>query len=392
MVGVEVGRHKLTVFVISAIYASVAGSYLALLNGLITPDISGFLRSIELVAMVVLGGMGSVLGSLVGAGILVVLPQALTILHDYEQIVLGIVVMGCMIYLRQGVVPAIANMAPTIVSVFPSNWQSASPVPAMTVLEVERLSIAFGGVRALKEVSLAIPSGAIFSIIGPNGAGKTTLLNVISGVYEPHDGSVRICGKDVTALSPEQLARRGLSRTFQNLQLFFRMSVLENVMVGRHRHETTNIISDLLRLPSVVRQNRHTRVAAAEALASVGLAGKEDHPTGSLAYRDLRRLEIARALASEPTILLLDEPAAGCNAVETRELDRIIRALAKGGITVVLVEHDMRLVMNISDRIHVLANGQTLAEGTAEEVRTNPAVIEAYLGVHDPAEAIRAHR
>jgi branched-chain amino acid transport system ATP-binding protein len=128
----------------------------------------------------------------------------------------------------------------------------------MRVLEVERLSIAFGGVRALKEVSLAIHAGAIFSIIGPNGVGKTTLLNVISGVYQPDDGSIRICGEDVSALPPEQLARRGLSRTFQNLQLFFRMSVLENVMVGRHRHETTNIVSDLLRLPSVVRQNCYT--------------------------------------------------------------------------------------------------------------------------------------
>lgn len=262
----------------------------------------------------------------------------------------------------------------------------------MTALEIERLSIAFGGVRALKEVSLAIPSCAVFSIIGPNGAGKTTLLNLISGIYRPDDGSVRICGEDVTALSPEQLARRGLSRTFQNLQLFFRMSVLENVMVGRHRHETTNIVSDLLRLPSVMRQNRCTYAAAVEALARVGLAGKAHDPTESLAYGDLRRLEIARALASEPTILLLDEPAAGCNPVETQELDRIVRQLARDGITVVLVEHDMRLVMNISDRIHVLANGRTLAEGTAAEVRTNPAVIEAYLGVQDAAETIHARR
>ena len=260
----------------------------------------------------------------------------------------------------------------------------------MTALEVERLSIAFGGVRAVSDVSLSVPFGLVFSIIGPNGAGKTTLLNLISGVYAPQDGCVRLGGEDVTGLAPHLLARRGLSRTFQNLQLFLRMTVLENVMVGRHRHESTGTLSDLLHLPSVGRQNRQTREAARSVLARVGLAGHADRPAGSLAFGDLRRLEIARALASEPKVLLLDEPAAGCNPVETEQLDGIIRSIVKDGVTVVLVEHDMRLVMNISDRIHVLANGKTLAEGTAAEVRSNAAVVEAYLGVHGSQEATRA--
>ena len=260
----------------------------------------------------------------------------------------------------------------------------------MTALEVERLSIAFGGVRAVSDVSLSVPFGLVFSIIGPNGAGKTTLLNLISGVYAPQDGYVRLGGKDVTGLAPHLLARRGLSRTFQNLQLFLRMTVLENVMVGRHRHESTGTLSDLLHLPSVGRQNRQTREAARSVLARVGLAGHVDRSAGSLAFGDLRRLEIARALASEPKVLLLDEPAAGCNPVETEQLDGIIRSIVKDGVTVVLVEHDMRLVMNISDRIHVLANGKTLAEGTAAEVRSNAAVVEAYLGVHGSQEATRA--
>ena len=260
----------------------------------------------------------------------------------------------------------------------------------MTALEVERLSIAFGGVRAVSDVSLSVPFGLVFSIIGPNGAGKTTLLNLISGVYAPQDGSVRLGGEDVTGLAPHLLARRGLSRTFQNLQLFLRMTVLDNVMVGRHRHESTGTLSDLLHLPSVGRQNRQTREAARSVLARVGLAGHADRPAGSLAFGDLRRLEIARALASEPKVLLLDEPAAGCNPVETEQLDGIIRSIVKDGVTVVLVEHDMRLVMNISDRIHVLANGKTLAEGTAAEVRSNAAVVEAYLGVHGSQEATRA--
>jgi branched-chain amino acid transport system ATP-binding protein len=257
------------------------------------------------------------------------------------------------------------------------------------ILVVEHLSVAFGGVRAIDDVSLAVAPGLVFSIIGPNGAGKTTLFNVISGLYQPERGRVRLAGEDVTALAPEDLARRGLSRTFQNLQIFFRMSVLENVMVGRHRHETTGMFADLFHLPVVGRQNRITREAAAAALERVGLAAAE-RPAGSLSFGDLKRLELARALASEPKLLLLDEPAAGCNAVETAGIAAVIRRLSHDGITVVLVEHDMRLVMNVSDRIHVLANGRTLAEGAAEEVRMNPAVIAAYLGIRGAEEAVGA--
>jgi branched-chain amino acid transport system ATP-binding protein len=168
------------------------------------------------------------------------------------------------------------------------------------------------------------------------------------------------------------------------------MTAIENVMVGRHRHELTGILADLLHLPLVARQNRTTREMALTALARVGLENQAERTAGSLSYGDLKRLEIARALATEPKVLLLDEPAAGCNSVETGEIEAVIRGIAENGITVVLVEHDMRLVMNVSDRIHVLANGRTLAEGTAAEVRANPAVIEAYLGVQGSREATRA--
>ncbi len=243
------------------------------------------------------------------------------------------------------------------------------------ILVAEHLSVSFGGVRAVDDVSLAVAPGLVFSIIGPNGAGKTTLFNLISGLYLPAAGRVRLAGEEVTALAPEELARRGLSRTFQNLQIFSRMSVLENVMVGRHRHETTGIFADLLHLPSVRRQNRRTREAAVAALERVGLAAAAERRASALSFGDLKRLEMARALASQPKLLLLDEPAAGCNPVETAEIEAVIRRLIRDGITVVLVEHDMRLVMNVSDRIHVLANGRTLAEGTAAEVRANPAVI-----------------
>jgi branched-chain amino acid transport system ATP-binding protein len=258
------------------------------------------------------------------------------------------------------------------------------------ILETERLQISFGGIRAIDGVRLSVADGQVFSIIGPNGSGKTTLFNLISGIYRPDDGVIRLAGETVTGLPPHRLAQRGLSRTFQNLQIFSRMSVLENVMVGRHRHERTGLIADLLHVPSVVRQNRKTEAAALAALARVGLAEAAGRPAGSLPYGALKRLEIARALASEPVLLLLDEPAAGCNPVETEEIGRLIRSIVENGVTVVLVEHDMRLVMGISDRIHVLAGGRTLTEGTPTEVRAHPAVIEAYLGVHGLEESALA--
>ncbi len=250
----------------------------------------------------------------------------------------------------------------------------------MRALAVEEIGIEFGGVTALDGVSFWVEPAEIFAVIGPNGAGKTTLFNIVSGLYVPKRGRVRLQGEDVTGLEPHLLARRGLSRTFQNLQVFFRMSAVENVMVGRHLHEKRGILPHLLSLPSVLRQNRATRDKSEELLALVGLDGLAGQMAGALPYGALKRLEIARSLATEPKVLLLDEPAAGCNAVETEEIDRVIKKIAAQGIAVVLVEHDMRLVMKISDRIYVLEGGRELATGNAADVRANPAVIAAYLG------------
>ncbi|WP_186398856.1 ABC transporter ATP-binding protein [Stappia sp. P2PMeth1] len=255
------------------------------------------------------------------------------------------------------------------------------------LLEVNEIGIAFGGVRAVDNVSFSARPGEVFSIIGPNGAGKTTLFNLVSGIYRPKSGSVRLAGEPVTALEPNRLAERGLSRTFQNLQVFFRMTARENVMVGRHLREQRGLLAHLFALPSTGRQNRESAAVADALLERVGLAALADIAAANLPYGALKRLEIARALAAEPKVLLLDEPAAGCNPVETEEIEKLIRKIADDGVAVVLVEHDMKLVMRISDRILVLDQGRMLAEGSAAEIRSNPKVIEAYLGTHGTREA-----
>jgi branched-chain amino acid transport system ATP-binding protein len=250
----------------------------------------------------------------------------------------------------------------------------------MSLLRVEKLSKEFGGVHAVEDLSFGIKAGTIHSIIGPNGAGKTTLFNLISGLYTPTAGRILLAEEDVVGLAPYALAARGLSRTFQNLQIFFNMTALENVMVGLHLHLDRRFWPTVLRLGSIARKEEEARQRAAELMRFVGLTAFLDADAASMPYGALKRLEIARALASKPKILLLDEPAAGLNAAETEAIDGLIRKTAETGVTVVLVEHDMRLVMGVSDQILVLDNGRKLGEGAAAEVRSNPAVIQAYLG------------
>jgi branched-chain amino acid transport system ATP-binding protein len=255
----------------------------------------------------------------------------------------------------------------------------------MSLLSVENLSREFGGIQAVAGLSFAIEVGRIHSIIGPNGAGKTTLFNLITGVYTPTGGRIHFDGADVTALSTAARAKRGIQRTFQNLQVYFNMSALENVMVGRHLHLDTRILPSLLRLPSVTRANNAAQAKAAELMQMVGLGAYLDADADSMPYGALKRLEVARALAAEPKLLLLDEPAAGLNPKETHEIDELIKRIAATGTTVVLVEHDMKLVMGVSDHILVLDRGRKLAEGNAAEVRANPDVVRAYLGAETVA-------
>jgi branched-chain amino acid transport system ATP-binding protein len=250
----------------------------------------------------------------------------------------------------------------------------------MSLLRVQDLSKDFGGVRAVENLAFAIPAGSVFSIIGPNGAGKTTLLNLLSGIYLPTRGTIVLEQLELTGRPPHEYAASGIARTFQNLQLFMNMSAIENVMVGGTLRERCGLAAALLRLPALARAERQARARAAELMVWVGLADQLDAMTEELPYGSLKRLEIARALASRPRLLLLDEPAAGLNATETREVDALITRLARSGVTVVLVEHNMRLVMGVSDHILVLDHGKRLAEGAAREVRHDPRVIEAYLG------------
>jgi branched-chain amino acid transport system ATP-binding protein len=250
----------------------------------------------------------------------------------------------------------------------------------MSLLRVEGLSKEFGGVHAIIDLSFAVEAGSVQAIIGPNGAGKTTVFNLVTGLYRPSAGRIFFDEADVTAQPPHRLARAGIARTFQNLQIFLNMTALENVMVGRHLHIDRRLLPSLLRLPAITRSDEAAREHARELMRAVGLERWLDADAESLPYGALRRLEIARALAAEPRLLLLDEPAAGLNAMETEEIRDLIRRIAATGVTIVLVEHDMRLVMGVSQRILVLDQGRFLAEGTPEEVRQDPGVVVAYLG------------
>jgi branched-chain amino acid transport system permease protein len=397
-VGVNVTRQKVRAFVLAALFAGMAGGLFAHEFGLIlTPSDAGFQRSFEYVIMTVLGGRGSISGVMLAASLVTVLPESLREFEQYRLIVFALVLIVMMIARPQGLLgvreiwdfwkrrrSAAADAPARDTASFatrPATVAESAPAPESALLQVDKLSLAFGGLQAVQDFSLRLPPGALYGLIGPNGAGKTTVFNLLTGLYAPDRGEIRLGSQPLVGLRPHQIAARGIARTFQNVRLHAQLSVLDNVRVAAQLHTPQNLLATFLRSPAFLRSEMRTLRESLELLEFFALAPRAGEPSGSLSYGHQRHLEILRALATGPRVLLLDEPAAGLNLSEKRDLAGALRELRdRFGVSILLIDHDMGLVMSVCERILVLDHGVTIAEGTPEVIRNDPRVIAAYLG------------
>ncbi|MGH3375224.1 MAG: ABC transporter permease subunit [Actinoallomurus sp.] len=394
-IGAEIPLLRMTAFLLSSLYGGVAGVLYAGLIRFVAPDTFNIANMFLLLAMVVIGGRQSLVGCVIGAAGLSLVREQLVDYPTYAQLGFGIVVVLMVVFAPTGLAGIPARVRAALASRRGSAgraelraFQPYDPVERAgsdddaepPALEVRQVSKQFRGLRALKEVSLTVRRGEIRGIVGPNGSGKTTLFNVVSGFYRASGGQVALGGRTVSGARPYRLSLLGLARTFQNLRLFADLTVRDNMLVALDRTRAHAIWRYVLWPVAIWRQERGLNHQADDLLARFGLTEFADAPPGSLPYGIQRRIEIARAMAGSPRLLLLDEPAAGLNGEEVRQLAEIVRSIRDSGVTVVLIEHNMGLVMSLCERVTVLAGGAVIAEGTPAEVAGDPGVIEAYLG------------
>jgi branched-chain amino acid transport system permease protein len=392
--GINIAGIRTLAFVLSAVFAGLAGGLYTFLNLFVNYETFTFFNSVGFLIMVILGGTGTLLGPILGTSILTYIAEILQDLREWQIFAYGVLLAVIMFVLPKGIVGSIAALIERFTTTSRARKMEAWPnrtIPLDVLLPTggartpvavttNALTLQFGGLTAVDHVSLNVKPGTVHALIGPNGAGKSSLLNLISGFYQPTSGEALMDRIDVTGKPSHVLARQGIARTFQNTELFGQMTVLENVLTGFHSHYRSGVVETLCRLPRFIREEKAFLNQANQLLAFVGLADYADAQAANLPFGHQRRLEIARALALRPKLLLLDEPAAGLTHAEIEDLKTLIRMLTEHGVTVILVEHHVEMVMSISDYVTVLDYGKVIASGTAAEVQGNPLVIEAYFG------------
>ncbi|MEW6275109.1 MAG: branched-chain amino acid ABC transporter ATP-binding protein/permease [Bacillota bacterium] len=391
--GINVREFKVIAFTLSAAYAGAAGSLYSHLSGYISPDSFTFNFSIFSLLLIVVGGMGTIVGPVIGAAVLTFLPEVLHGFDKYRLLIYGVLLIISVLAMQEGIVGLIKRKISS--NDMPQDSNQYLPEKKTlkvgflktvrrnfngSILELVNVSKSFGGLTAVNRLNMKVVEGTIHSLIGPNGAGKSTVINLISGFYRPTSGEIKFKGRVVSVFETHIQAKSGIARTFQNVQLYQKASVLDNVLVGMHLRINEGFWGTCLKLPAVRRSENLARQEAMALLRFLGLERYAEMPAEKLPYGHQKLLEIARALALQPDLLLLDEPAAGLNETEVVELAKIITQIKEKGVTVLLVEHQMNLVMEISDYITVIDYGKKIAEGPPEVIQNDQTVIQAYLG------------